>query len=61
MVLFGATAPFATALMERAGIRRVAAGAMLLVAAGALLTNAMTAPWQLVLYWGCSSVWAAAV
>ncbi|MET9450821.1 MFS transporter [Streptomyces cinerochromogenes] len=52
MVLFGATAPFATALMERAGIRRVAAGAMLLVAAGALLTNAMTAPWQLVLYWG---------
>ncbi|MFF5537401.1 MFS transporter [Streptomyces cinerochromogenes] len=52
MVLFGATAPFATALMERAGIRRVAAGAMLLVAAGALLTNAMAAPWQLVLYWG---------
>ncbi len=52
MVLFGATAPFAAALMERAGIRRVAAGAMLLIAAGALLTNAMASPWQLVLYWG---------
>ncbi|WP_225827637.1 MFS transporter [Streptomyces naphthomycinicus] len=52
MVLFGFTAPFAAALMERAGIRRVAAGAMLLIAAGALLTHAMTAPWQLTLYWG---------
>jgi MFS family permease len=52
MVLFGLTAPFATALMERAGIRRVAAGALLLIAGGALLTRAMTSPWQLVLYWG---------
>ncbi|MFE3637798.1 MFS transporter [Streptomyces sp. NPDC059168] len=52
MVLFGFTAPFAAALMERAGIRRVAAGAMLLIAVGALLTNAMASPWQLVLYWG---------
>ncbi|MEU6672090.1 MFS transporter [Streptomyces sp. NPDC046727] len=52
MVLFGFTAPFAAALMERAGIRRVAAGAMLLIAVGALLTNAMAAPWQLTLYWG---------
>lgn len=52
MILFGFTAPFAAALMERAGIRRVAAGAMLLIAAGALLTGAMASPWQLVLYWG---------
>ncbi|MGP3942634.1 MFS transporter [Streptomyces sp. 6N106] len=52
MVLFGLTAPFAAALMERAGIRRVAAGAMLLIATGALLTNAMASPWQLVVYWG---------
>ncbi|MFD1659628.1 MFS transporter [Streptomyces caeni] len=52
MVLFGFTAPFAAALMERAGIRRVAAGAMLLIAVGALLTHAMASPWQLVLYWG---------
>ncbi|GAQ72509.1 MFS transporter [Streptomyces turgidiscabies] len=52
MVLFGLTAPFAAALMDRAGIRRVGAGAMLLIAVGALLTYAMTSPWQLVLYWG---------
>ncbi|WP_328753509.1 MFS transporter [Streptomyces sp. NBC_00285] len=52
MVLFGFTAPFAAALMDRAGIRRVAAGAMLLIAAGALLTTAMASPWQLILYWG---------
>ncbi|WP_220448135.1 MFS transporter [Nonomuraea diastatica] len=52
MIFFGFTAPFAAALMERAGIRRVAAGAMLLIAAGALLTTVMAAPWQLVTYWG---------
>ncbi|MES4908646.1 MULTISPECIES: MFS transporter [unclassified Streptomyces] len=52
MVLFGLTGPFAAALMERAGIRRVAAGAMLLIATGAFLTNTMASPWQLVLYWG---------
>ncbi|MEO3797104.1 MFS transporter [Nonomuraea sp. B10E15] len=52
MIFFGLTAPFAAALMERAGIRRVAAGAMLLVAVGALLTSVMAAPWHLVAYWG---------
>nr|WP_307783953.1 MFS transporter [Streptomyces spinoverrucosus] len=52
MVLFGVTAPFAAALMDRAGIRRVAAGAMLLIAAGALLTQWMATSWQLVAYWG---------
>lgn len=52
MVLFGVTAPFATALMDRVGIRRVAAGALLLVAVGALLTQWMAASWQLVAYWG---------
>lgn len=52
MVLFGLTAPFAAALMERMGIRRVATGAMLLIAVGALLTCGMTSPWQLLLYWG---------
>ncbi|MGH3323406.1 MAG: MFS transporter [Streptomyces sp.] len=52
MVFFGLTAPFAAALMDRVGIRRVVTGALLLVAAGALLTSAMTAAWQLTLYWG---------
>ncbi|MFI1252067.1 MFS transporter [Streptomyces anulatus] len=52
MVLFGLTAPFAAALMDRIGARRVVMGALLLVAAGALLTGSMTRPWQLVAYWG---------
>jgi MFS family permease len=52
LVLFGLTAPFAAALMERFGIRRVAAGALLLVAAGSGLTVFMRASWQLVLCWG---------
>jgi sugar phosphate permease len=52
MVLFGVTAPFAAALMDRVGIRRVVTGALLLVAAGAVLTSVMTAAWQLTLYWG---------
>ncbi|WP_030087971.1 MFS transporter [Streptomyces baarnensis] len=52
MVLFGLTAPFAAALMDRIGARRVVVGALLLVAAGALLTGVMTRPWQLVAYWG---------
>ncbi|UYQ63038.1 MFS transporter [Streptomyces peucetius] len=52
MVLFGLTAPFAAALMDKVGIRRVVVGALLLVTAGALLTSVMTAPWQLVAYWG---------
>ncbi|MFJ7423074.1 MFS transporter [Streptomyces uncialis] len=52
MVLFGLTAPFAAALMDRIGIRRVVVGALLLVTLGALLTGMMTRPWQLVAYWG---------
>lgn len=52
LVLFGVTAPFAAALMERFGIRRVVTGALLLIAAGSGLTVFMTASWQLVLLWG---------
>ncbi|WP_369218548.1 MFS transporter, partial [Streptomyces flavofungini] len=52
MVVYGATAPFAAALMDRLGMRRVAAGALVLVGAGAALTTTMTSPWQFVLYWG---------
>ena len=52
LVLFGLTAPFAAALMERFGIRRVLAGALLLVSIGSGLTVLMTAPWQLWLLWG---------
>jgi sugar phosphate permease len=52
LVLFGLTAPFAAALMERFGLRRVVGAALLLVAAGSGLTVFMTASWQLVLCWG---------
>lgn len=52
IVLYGLTSPFAAALMERFGMRRVVAGALLLVSAGSGLTVFMTASWQLVLSWG---------
>ncbi|MFF5208226.1 MFS transporter [Streptosporangium sp. NPDC000396] len=52
LMLFGLTAPFAAALMERFGMRRVVSCALLLVAAGSGLTIAMNAPWQLLLCWG---------
>jgi predicted MFS family arabinose efflux permease len=52
LLLYGLTAPFAAALMEKFGIRRVVAGALLLVATGSGLTVFMTASWQLVLCWG---------
>ncbi|MFJ4921052.1 MFS transporter [Streptomyces sp. NPDC088725] len=52
LALYGLTAPFAAALMDRFGIRRVVAVALTLIAVGAVLTVFMTASWQLVLYWG---------
>lgn len=52
LVLFGLTAPFAAALMDRFGIRRVVASALVLVSAGSGLTVFVTASWQLVLLWG---------
>ena len=52
LALYGLTAPFAAALMERFGIRRVVVAALLVVAAGSGLTVFMTASWQLLLCWG---------
>ncbi|GAA1198007.1 MFS transporter [Streptomyces hebeiensis] len=52
LALYGLTAPFAAALMDRFGIRRVVAVALGVIAAGSLLTVWMTEPWQLILYWG---------
>jgi sugar phosphate permease len=52
LVLYGVTAPFAAALMERFGIRRIVAGSMALIALGTGLTVFMTASWQLTLLWG---------
>jgi MFS family permease len=52
MALYGLTAPFAAALMERFGIRRIVMSALVVVAIGSGLTVFMTASWQLVLLWG---------
>jgi MFS family permease len=52
LALYGLTAPFAAALMERFGIRRVVVAALLVVSVGSGLTVFMTASWQLVLCWG---------
>ena len=52
MALYGLTSPFAAALMERFGIRKVVTAALLVVASGSGLTVFMTASWQLVLCWG---------
>jgi MFS family permease len=52
LVVYGLTAPFAAALMERFGIRRVVAAALTLIAAGAAGTLVMTDVWQLFVLWG---------
>ena len=52
LLLYGLTAPFAAALMDRFGIRRVVAAALTMVAAGSGLTVFMTASWQLIACWG---------
>lgn len=52
LLLFGFMAPFAAALMQRFGVRRVSVAALITISIGVLLTTAMTAPWQLVLTWG---------
>src|SRR4029077_7489345 len=52
LILFGLTGPFAAALMDRFGLRRVTVGALITVSTGALLTTVMNSPWQLYLLWG---------
>lgn len=52
MTLYGVTAPFAAALMDRFGVRPVLSGALVLIASGSALSVVMTASWQLVLLWG---------
>ncbi len=52
LILYGLTAPFAAALMDRFGIRKVTSCALVLVALGSGLTVFVTTGWQLVLTWG---------
>ena len=52
LILYGLTAPFAAALMDRFGVRRITCSALVLVALGSGLTVFVSAGWQLVLTWG---------
>lgn len=52
LLLYGLTAPFAAALMDRFGIRNVTTAALSLVALGSALTVFMSHSFQLLLTWG---------
>ncbi|MEZ0065156.1 MFS family permease [Streptacidiphilus sp. MAP12-20] len=52
MLLNGLAAPFAAALMDRFGVRRVVSAALGMMALGSGATLLMTQPWQLLLSWG---------
>ena len=52
LLLYGLFGPFAAALMDRFGVRRVILGSLGFVAVGVGLTTVMHTSWQLVLLWG---------
>jgi predicted MFS family arabinose efflux permease len=52
VLLYGLTAPFAAALMERFTVRKVVMAALATVGSGALLTIWMNQSWHLMLLWG---------
>jgi MFS family permease len=52
LVLYGLTAPFAAALMDRFGMRRVTICALVLIALGSAVTVLVTQSWQVLLTWG---------
>ena len=52
LLLYGAIGPFAAALMDRFGVRRMMAVALAAIGAGVALTPTMHEPWQLILLWG---------
>ncbi|WP_046868184.1 MFS transporter [Microvirga massiliensis] len=52
LLLFGLIGPFAAALLNRYGVRRITLAALSLIAGGLVLSLAMTRIWQLILLWG---------
>lgn len=52
LVLYGLMAPFAAALMDRFGMRRVTVCALVLIALGSAVTVLVTDSWQVLLTWG---------
>ncbi len=53
--LYGLAGPFAAAMMERFGLRRILLGALALMAGATALSLLMTEPWQMVVTWGVFS------
>jgi sugar phosphate permease len=52
LLMYGLTSPFAAALMDRFGVRRVMLVSLATIAAGAAATTLMTQSWQFILLWG---------
>ncbi len=52
LLLYGLGGPFAAALIEKYGLRRITMFALVLLALGTSLSTWMKAPWQLILTWG---------
>ena len=52
IIVFGATGPFLTGLIEVIGLKPTMLACMAMLIAGTGLSNFMTAPWQLFLTWG---------
>ena len=52
VLVYGFTAPFAAAIMEKFGVRKTVMAALGVVGAGALSTIFISQPWHLILLWG---------
>ena len=52
LILFGLMGPFAAALMNRYGPRRIVLSALALIASGLLVSLGMNQLWQLIVLWG---------
>jgi MFS family permease len=55
ILFYGLTGPFAAALMQGMGVRRVVLGALALMAAATLASTLMREPWQYVATWGVAA------
>ncbi|HXV44112.1 MAG TPA: MFS transporter [Anaerolineae bacterium] len=52
LFVYGMCGPFAASIMERFGMRRLMAGALVVLTLAILMTTQLTKPWQLNLLWG---------
>ena len=52
ILLYGFIGPFAAAMMETVGVRRMMVGALAAIGVGIALTPLMQQSWQLVVLWG---------